>query len=184
VLRPEVAAVIVDMMRSVVEEGTARKARKLRLNIAGKTGTTNESRDTWFIGMTPDLVVGVWVGFDDFSPLGRGESGSRSALPVFVDIMTRLRERTPPIRSKEFSRPAGVVQARIDKATGLLAADGADKEASYDELFIEGTVPAETAAAPGEVDAASVVFDQYDDAAYADDETPSTEGEDTSDDEP
>ncbi len=183
VLRPEVAYVLVDMMRSVVEEGTGRRARGLRLNIAGKTGTSNDARDAWFLGMTPDLVIGVWVGFDDNTPLGHREGGSRTALPVFVDIMTALRERTPPIRSKEFPRPPGIVEARIDKATGLLAADGADPSASYDEVFIEGTAPTETAPAPGEVDAASVVFDEYDDAAY--DDTSGTGDEDTStDDEP
>jgi len=184
VLRPEVAYVLVDMMRSVVEEGTGRRASGLRLNIAGKTGTSNDARDAWFLGMTPDLVVGVWVGFDDNTPLGGKEGGSRAALPVFVDIMTALRERNPPLRSKEFTRPANVVEARIDKATGLLAAEGADPSASYDEVFIEGTVPTETAPAPGEVDAASVVFDEYDDSA-SDDENPGTAEEDTSnDDEP
>ena len=162
-LSPEVAYVVTDMMRSVVEEGTGRRARSLNLDIAGKTGTSNDARDTWFIGMTPGLVIGVWVGFDDFMPVGRGEGGSRSALPVFIDIVKQLRQRTPPLRAEKFARPEGVVAARIDKKSGLLAAAEGERSDSYDEVFLEGTVPQETAAAPGEVDATTFVVDQYED---------------------
>jgi penicillin-binding protein 1A len=168
-LGPEAAFVLVDMMRSVVEEGTAGRARALRLPVSGKTGTSNDARDGWFIGMTPNLVVGVWVGFDDNRPLGRGEGGSRSALPIYVKVMEALGARE---RARSYTRPPGVVEARIDKATGLLAPVGAQADDVYTEVFLEGTVPVETAPAPGQVDGADFVLDSYDDLFYAYEETP------------
>lgn len=160
VLRPEVAHIVVDMMRSVISEGTGVRASKLGLELAGKTGTSNNARDAWFVGMSPDLVIGVWVGFDDFRrELGRGEGGSKTALPVFIDIMKELGDR-----SSHFARPPSVATARIDKASGLLAAEGtASEESSYDEVFLEGTIPTEVATAPGEVNADDAILDQYGD---------------------
>ncbi len=169
VMRPEVAYVVTDMMRSVVEEGTGRRVSKLKLDVAGKTGTSNDLRDCWFIGMTPDLVVGVWVGFDEPRSLGHGEQGGRTAAPVYIDFMEALRQKRP-MRAKPFARPPGVVQARIDKATGKLAADGAPPDTSYDEVFVDGTVPTEKATAPGQVDADTYVLDAYDDAYDGDDQ--------------
>jgi len=158
VLRPQVAYITLDMMRSVVNGGTAGRATVLKMDIAGKTGTTNDARDAWFVGLSPKLAIGVWIGFDDFRrPLGRRESGGHTALPVFIDIMKKLGKR-----SLRFARPSGVAEARIDKTTGLLAAEGVKKD-TYIEVFLEGTVPVEIAPAPGEVDAESLVLDQYGD---------------------
>ncbi|HKE13966.1 MAG TPA: PBP1A family penicillin-binding protein [Kofleriaceae bacterium] len=158
-IRPEVAYVILDMMRSVVTEGTAATVSGLKMDVAGKTGTSNDARDAWFVGMTSDLVVGVWVGFDDFRrELGRSEQGGHTAVPVFIDIMKKVGRR-----DSRFARPPGVVEARIDRASGLLAADNAPEGTFYTEVFLPGTVPTEVAAAPGEATADSYLSDAYDD---------------------
>ncbi len=163
-IRPEVAYVIVDMMRSVVSEGTAGGARALKMDVAGKTGTSNDARDAWFIGMTSDVVVGVWVGFDDFKrPLGRGEAGGKTALPIFVELMKRVGKK-----ESRFTRPSGVVEARIDRITGLLAADGAPDKSWYNEVFLAGTAPTEVAPMPGDASTDSFVQDAYEDV-YGDD---------------
>jgi len=143
----EVAYVITSMMRSVIDEGTARAAAgKLRRPAAGKTGTSNASRDAWFVGYTPELVAAVWVGFDDRHKLGHGEAGARSALPIWLDFMTKALAGKPV---RDFVQPPGVVVQRIDKATGLLPAPGQEATA-VDEVFLEGTAPTATAPRPGE----------------------------------
>ncbi len=157
-LRPEVAYIVVNMMRSVVTEGTATKAASLSVPVVGKTGTSNQSRDAWFVGLTSRYAVGVWVGFDDHSPLGRGESGGKTALPIFVEIIKGMKNA-----GGTFVQPAGVEVATIDKKTGLLAPDTAKPGDSYSEVFIAGSVPKDTAPAPGEVDVESFVLGQYDD---------------------
>ncbi len=157
-LRPEVAHVVIDMMRSVMREGTGARAAKLGQDLAGKTGTSNNARDAWFVGMNQDLVVGVWVGFDDFRrELGSREGGSKTALPVFIDIMKELGNR-----ATRFKRPPGVELVRIDKATGLRAAEGVALN-SYEEVFLAGTAPVEVAPSEGEVGADDAILDQYGD---------------------
>jgi penicillin-binding protein 1A len=132
-------------MKSVVEIGTARAAApKLRRPAAGKTGTTDEDRDAWFVGFTPNLLAGVWVGFDERRMLGRGEEGARTALPIWIEFMTKALAGTPV---SDFAQPPGVVVARIDPATGLLPAPGTE---GIEEVFLDGTAPTENAAAPGE----------------------------------
>lgn len=165
-MRPEVAYVLTEMMRSVVDEGTAGKAKVLKMPIAGKTGTSNDVRDAWFVGMTPDLVIGVWVGFDDNTSLGHGESGGSTALPVFINLVKALK-----LKPKSFPRPAGVVEAVIDRASGKLAPEGAKSETTFTEVFLEGTAPTERAIAAGDVDVSTFVTDQYDDL-YPDDPPP------------
>ncbi len=160
VLPPEVAYVVTDMMRSVVEEGTATKAKALKLTLAGKTGTSNDSKDTWFVGMTPDVVVGVWVGYDDNTPLGSGEAGGVTALPAFIDTM-----KVVNAKNRAFPRPAKVTSVRIDKVTGLVAADGAPEKTTMMEVFVAGTEPTEIAPLPGEIDATTFVTDEYGDEA-------------------
>jgi penicillin-binding protein 1A len=144
VLSPEVAYVITDMMRSVVEQGTATKAKSLKLTIAGKTGTSNDVKDTWFVGMTPDVVIGVWVGYDDNRPLGSGEAGGVTALPAFIDTMKAVGAKNRP-----FAKPAKVGGARIDLTTGLIAADGAAENTTMMEVFVAGTEPTEVAPMQG-----------------------------------
>jgi penicillin-binding protein 1A len=144
-IRPETAYVTVSLMRSVVEAGTARSAApKLKRPAAGKTGTTDEDRDAWFVGFTPELLAGVWVGFDERRVLGRGEEGARAALPIWTEFMTKALVGVPV---SDFAQPPGVVVARIDPATGLLPAPGGN---GIEEFFLDGTAPTESAAAPGE----------------------------------
>lgn len=132
-----VAYVLTSMMTSVVREGTARRARELERPAAGKTGTTNEARDAWFVGFVPQLVAGGWVGFDDYTPLGRREYGGRAALPMWLSYMQTALEGEPVL---DFEPPdRGIVRLRIDRETGLLAHPGVD--GAMDEVFIEGTQP-------------------------------------------
>jgi penicillin-binding protein 1A len=158
VLRPEVAYVVTNMMQSVVNEGTAYKAAALKIPIAGKTGTSNEARDTWFIGLTPDYAIGVWVGYDDNRSMGSKETGGTTAVPIYVDIMKSLQQP-----AKQFPRPPKVVEAKIDRATGLLAPEGAPKDTMLNEVFVEGSAPTEVAPKPGEVTEGSSVTGEYGD---------------------
>jgi penicillin-binding protein 1A len=146
-IAPELAYVITDTMRAVTTEGTAAAVgEKLKgIPIAGKTGTSNEARNCWFIGMTPDYVIGVWVGYDDNRAMP-GEQGARVAAPVFIDIAKEMK-----LPAKQFARPPHVVEAVIDRQTGLLAPDGAPKNTTLTEVFVEGTQPVDTAPKPGEV---------------------------------
>jgi penicillin-binding protein 1A len=133
------AYLMTDLLRAVVQEGTGWRAKQLGRPVAGKTGTTNELHDAWFVGFTPQVVTGVWVGYDSPRPLGRNETGALAASPIFVDYMQGALARLPPV---DFDPPEGVVFARIDAKTGLLAAPGAE-EALF-QPFREGTAPTET----------------------------------------
>jgi penicillin-binding protein 1A len=157
-MRPEVAYVVTNMMQSVVTEGTATKAAVLKIPIAGKTGTSNEARDTWFVGFTPDYIIGVWVGYDDNRPMGGKETGGTTAVPIFVDIMKSMQQP-----AKAFPKPAHVVERVIDRETGLLAPEGAPKSTTLTEVFVEGTEPTEVAPKPGEVTEGSSVTGEYGD---------------------
>ncbi len=139
------AWLVTSALTSVVERGTARAARSLGRPVAGKTGTTDRARDAWFVGYTPELVAGVWVGFDDRQPLGPGEEGARSALPLWTNFLRAyLRDRRPP--ALEFARPAGVVAVSIDPATGQPPTLGAvvgpgGTTSTLEEFFLTGTEP-------------------------------------------
>jgi penicillin-binding protein 1A len=114
---------LVSMLQGVVERGTGRKIRALNKPFAGKTGTSNDSVDTWFIGFSPDLVVGVYVGFDKPRSLGFGEEGSSVAVPIFRDFMKDATKNDPII---PFRIPSGVRLVRVNPKTGKLA-DSNDK---------------------------------------------------------
>jgi penicillin-binding protein 1B len=139
VVREEAAFLVTDMLRSVLKEGTAASARGLGFaaDAAGKTGTTNDYRDAWFAGFTPDLLCVVWIGFDDNTPVGL--SGTRAALPVWVDFMkAALGGRKPTPFPPP---PEGIVFVDVDRDTGLLARPGCPRARS--EAFIAGTEPRE-----------------------------------------
>jgi penicillin-binding protein 1A len=155
VMTPAEAYLITNMLTSVVQEGTARAAQALDRPAAGKTGTSNAARDAWFVGYTPSTVAGVWVGFDDNRPLGRRESGGRAALPVWIDVIA-ARERGQP--AVDFPMPSGVVTARIDPASGLLAYEGL--EGAVEEVFLEGTAPTEVARPPDVADPGTFLMEQ------------------------
>lgn len=124
------------MMKDVIRKGTGRRALVLdRSDLAGKTGTTNDQRDTWFSGFNYQLATTVWVGFDQPTPLGRGEYGASTALPVWIDYM-RIALKDTPV--SDMPRPNGIVNVRIDPETGLRARPGED---GIFELFREEDAP-------------------------------------------
>jgi penicillin-binding protein 1A len=142
--RPDVAFVLTSMMRQVVESGTGAAARALGRPTAAKTGTAQEHRDAWFVGFTPELVSGVWVGFDDHSPLGPRETGAGAALPPWLSFMQAALGARPPA---DFSPVPGVELVRIDPVTGYLASAG-QADAPF-AAFLAGTAPTVTARGPG-----------------------------------
>jgi penicillin-binding protein 1A len=103
-------------------------------------------------------VIGVWVGNDDNTPMARRETGGTTAVPIFVDVAKSMN-----LKAKAFPRPARVVDARIDKATGLLSPPGAPRASSYTEVFVEGTAPTEVAPMPGDVTTDNLVTGEYED---------------------
>ncbi len=136
------AYLVADLLRAVVVDphGTGSKLRELGRPVAGKTGTTNDQADAWFIGFSPDVATGVWVGHDEVRFLGWGETGGRAAAPIWVDYMrAALAER--PVR--DFEVPEQIVFARIDRKTGLLA--DASSEDTVFQSFLVDTEPTETA---------------------------------------
>jgi len=134
VLDPKIAYQITSMMEGVIQRGTARSLRDLKIPLAGKTGTTNDNKDAWFIGYTPDLVVGVFVGHDTPKNLGYKQTGSSVAVPIFKDfiIKSNTNENNIPFRV-----PSGLSFVTINNKTGL---PSNDKE-SIMEAFIEGSEP-------------------------------------------
>jgi penicillin-binding protein 1B len=138
VLPADAVYLVNDMLQDVFDYGTARRARGLGYggNAAGKTGTTNSTRDAWFVGYTPEIVGLVWVGYDDNAPIGL--YGDSAALPIWVEFMKRSGYGD---RSPEFPAPRNVVLVEIDPTTGLLAAPGCP--ATRYEAFVSGTEPTE-----------------------------------------
>jgi penicillin-binding protein 1B len=138
VARADTTFLVTNMMRSVLNEGTAAGARGMgfALDAAGKTGTTNDLRDAWFVGFTPELLTAVWVGFDDNQPLGL--SGSTAALPIWTRFMMASLAGRP---SAPFATPGGVSFADIDRDTGKLAQPACPRVAR--EAFLAGTEPVE-----------------------------------------
>lgn len=144
IISPRNAFLIQDIMNDVINRGTGRRALALERNdLAGKTGTTNEQKDVWFSGFNPHLVATAWVGFDQPSPLGRGEYGSSRALPIWIDFMEDALAGMP---EEPPTAPEGVVRVMIDPATGKRAYTGQDNAIS--EYFRTEDVPTETARSP------------------------------------
>jgi len=136
VARPDTTFLVTSMMQSVINEGTAATARSAGFNLdaAGKTGTTNDLRDAWFVGFTPDLMTVVWVGFDDNQPVGL--SGSQAALPIWTEFMMRA---TAGHANQPFEAPDGITFVDIDPDTGKLALPGCPRVLR--EAFLAGTEP-------------------------------------------
>ncbi len=133
---PKTAYQIVSMLEGVVERGTARKLKEIGRPLAGKTGTTNKSKDTWFVGFSPDLVAGVFIGFDDPKSLGKKETGSSVAAPVWGAFMKEALAKEPAM---PFRVPAGIKNVRVNASTGRLARAGDDNVIW--EAFVAGTEP-------------------------------------------
>ncbi len=134
VLDPKIAYQITSMMEGVIHRGTARSLKDLKIPIAGKTGTTNDNKDAWFIGYSPDLVVGVYVGHDTPKNLGYKQTGSSVAVPIFKDFIKQSNSNENKI---PFRIPSGLSFVTINNKTGLPSSD----EESIKEAFIEGSEP-------------------------------------------
>ena len=133
---PRTVYQVVSMMEGVVQRGTGVRLREIGKPLAGKTGTTNDSMDAWFVGFSPDLAVGVFVGFDQPRSLGDKESGSSVAVPIFKDFMEAALKDKP---ATPFRVPPGLRLVRVDPETGRPAQPG-DRGAIW-EAFVPGTEP-------------------------------------------
>ena len=148
VLDEQTAFVMTDMLQDVVDapRGTGTAVRRLGLPLevpaAGKTGTTNEATNTWFVGFTPDLVTITWIGFDRPVRIHRGATGGRNAAPVSAEaLIAYYRDREAP---EPWERPEGLVERRVDPATGLLATQWCPIDQAYTEIYVSGTEPVES----------------------------------------
>jgi len=140
VIDPRIAFMTSYVMRDVVESGTGRRVKSIGRPVAGKTGTTNDIRDAWFIGFTPSLIAGVWIGFDQETTLGKNEVGGRAAAPVWLYFMEKVMQHTPV---EAFPTPEGIIFVKVDPKTGLVSS-GSDNEAIY-EAFLDSAPPKEKA---------------------------------------
>ena len=140
-LSPEEAYLATDLLRAVITDpqGTGGRARELGRPIAGKTGTTNEQADAWFIGYSPEVITGVWVGHDESRFLGWGETGARAALPIWMEFMHAALDPRP---ARDFPVPEAIVFARVDRKTGLRA--DASSTNSVFQAYRAGAEPTES----------------------------------------
>jgi penicillin-binding protein 1A len=156
---PRLAFVMTGLMKGVITSGTAASARDLSPNIAGKTGTTNDYVDAWFVGFTSNVVTAVWNGFDDNKTLGHSETGAKAALPVWKEYM---RANIKKFGDQPFEMPPGVVTAWVDKETGRKVAP--NTSGAIVEYFAEGSEVATDstgAAVPGAVKTRPLGDDEY-----------------------
>jgi penicillin-binding protein 1A len=135
---PELAYVMTSLLQGVIQEGTGKHVEALGRPAAGKTGTTNDFRDAWFLGFTSELVAGVWVGFDDGTALGRHESGGRVASPIWLEFMQGALQGRP---ITDFSIPSSVRFYRIDAENGREVEGRTERKTRF-EAFVPGTTPA------------------------------------------
>ena len=143
VVPPETAFIMTNLMQSVVTSGTGGRARAVGRPVAGKTGTTNDMKDAWFVGFVPQLVAGVWVGYDQERSLGSSGSGGQAAAPIWTEFMQRALSGVPV---RHFQSPGNVTFALIDPHTGHLAREGSP--GALQECFIAGSEPTSYAAEP------------------------------------
>jgi penicillin-binding protein 1A len=136
VISPQNAFIMTHLLQGVVQHGTGQRAKVLGRPIAGKTGTSSDYADAWFIGYTPSLLTTVWVGFDDKTSLGEKETGARAALPIWISYMDQALRNTP---IETFKVPSGITMVKVNIETGLPTNE--DSQESIIEAFIEGTVP-------------------------------------------
>jgi len=140
VISPQTAFLVLSILRDTIDYGTAKVVRRLgfRPPAAGKTGSTNDFTDAWFVGFTPSLVCAVWVGYDDPHSMGKNMTGGLIAAPIWTSFMSEALERAT---WQDFERPEGVVTVPIDRTTGLLVGKDCRPDTITNELFVEGTQP-------------------------------------------
>jgi penicillin-binding protein 1A len=142
-LDPRIAFIVRDMLRDVVTRGTATSVRRYvpeRIPVAGKTGTTNDNTDAWFVGMTPEVVAGVWVGFDKPQPIAaHGAAGGALAAPIWGQMIAEYYQGRDA--GSWDDPPAGIVTAQLDRDTGQIATPTTPPDKRYTEYFLDGTQP-------------------------------------------
>ncbi len=143
-LSEDTAFIMQNLLRGVVQSGTGWRARALGRPSGGKTGTTNDMIDAWYMGFTPNMVTGTWVGFDEEAPMGKNETGSRAAAPIWVYFMENAMADRPVLPFP--SPPPGIEMVKVEPDSGLLAGPGADR--FIYEAFKIGTAPREYAKSP------------------------------------
>jgi len=146
VIEKSTAYIMTSLLEGVVKHGTGWRVRALGRPVAGKTGTTNNLYDAWFVGYTPRYITGTWVGFDEGRSLGKNETGSRAASPIWLDFMKKVVAGRP---IRVFQVPEGIVFSKIDAQTGLLPIPESKK--TIFESFKEGTAPTEYTKQPGAI---------------------------------
>jgi penicillin-binding protein 1A len=137
-LSPKEAYLVTDLLKGVIEHGTGRSAKGLSVESAGKTGTSDGNLDAWFIGYTPELAAGVWLGFDRNVSLGESETGGRAAAPIWHDFMEKANFIRPAGR-KKFTVPDGVIFVPMDRMTGAIKNEESD--ATVKVAFKENLLP-------------------------------------------
>ena len=136
VISPQHSFLMTHLMEGVVQHGTGQRAKALGRPVAGKTGTSSDYSDAWFVGYSPSLLAAVWVGYDDKTSIGKNETGSRAALPIWISFMESALRDTP---AEKFRVPQGILMVKVDLETGLPAA-GDGKETIW-EAFSDGNLP-------------------------------------------
>jgi penicillin-binding protein 1A len=140
VIRADTAYVVTNLLRGVVQRGTAAAAANIDWPLAGKTGTVDDNTDAWFIGFDPDITVGVWMGLDEKKPLGRNETGAVAALPIWIDVMKAHIESVQKEDERpRFEAPENIVFLPVDRGSGALSSG--DGPGTITEAFIAGTQP-------------------------------------------
>ena len=139
-ISPRLAYLLTYLMEGVVQHGTGRYARRLNRPLAGKTGTTNDNKDLWFVGFTPDLVAAGWMGYDDFTSLGRPSdiSGGATVVPWWTEIMAQILKGKP---KNDFTAPDGIIFRPIDKVSGFLALPTCPRQNIILEAYRQGSAP-------------------------------------------
>jgi penicillin-binding protein 1A len=138
VISPQHAFIMTHLLEGVVQHGTGQRAKVLNRPIAGKTGTSSDYTDAWFIGYSPSLLAAVWVGFDEKTSLGKDETGARAALPIWIAFMSKALGDNPV---EDFKAPPGIVMKKVNIETGLLTHQ--DSQETIIEAFVEGMLPEE-----------------------------------------
>jgi penicillin-binding protein 1A len=140
VIRADTAFVMTNILRGVVQRGTAASAASLDWPLAGKTGTVDDNTDAWFIGFDPDMTVGVWTGLDEKKSIGSNQTGAVAALPIWIDFMKAYIDGRPDKENPpKFEPPGNIVFLAVDRASGVVT--GGDSEGAISEAFISGTQP-------------------------------------------
>ena len=164
IIDPHTAYQMTSILEGVIQRGTATSLKALERPLAGKTGTTNEEKDAWFVGYSPDLVVGVFMGYDTPTPMGKGNTGGKVAAPVFGSFMKTVLADQP---ASPFRIPPGVKLARINLRTGLRA--GEEDPQSIMEAFKPGEEPDDAYSVIGFTDQGTGAMPGRDDESSADD---------------